>query len=562
MKKIFFQYLPALAIVLVIVSISIYLFEANHNTSTADDFEAAIDFVKEQKVLVQGEEYIADLPYNFAMEKFGTAVHVIDATKIGDLNGKVIEFISAYGRVVVAVDGETVFDYTPKSQKKLKSEGYQRLFVDLVPVVESSEAKMAKEITISYTSTVEIFDKHRIDGARVGEKVSIINMHIKEEGLFLIFNAMIITVGLLLWISGFFTGRKGKPKTVVGSTGAIALLIGSYLCLKTWTLHYFVSNPTFLYVTEYLVLAMIPLPFVFLAINHLDRRLRFLHILSMGSTLLNLFIQSISLLLGIFEPRQILALTHINIVIVTICIVIIFFFTDSKKYTSKNIILISMLPMLISAVVGVVSYNLITSISFVEVLTFGTIIFVGIQIHYVVGEYIKYRQSFILEGFYKKIAMEDMLTGLGSRMAYNQKIDYLSNNRDRIQTLLIVSIDISGLKDINNNYSHIEGDKILEYMGKSLKEVSEKFNASAYRVGGDEFIIFAVDRPATDSKKIIKELRIEADNYPHPHIKLSFGAGIEYVIVDNNTDISSLLNSVGVKMYQDKNTHYISRAGG
>lgn len=99
------------------------------------------------------------------------------------------------------------------------------------------------------------------------------------------------------------------------------------------------------------------------------------------------------------------------------------------------------------------------------------------------------------------ISRIDPLTKIGNRFAQNEKLASLTGN------YCIAFIDLDGLKKINDNLGHDEGDKILiataEIIQKELHDLG-----TVFRCGGDEFIIVA----SVDNCKEIKTLPIMLEN--------------------------------------------------
>ena len=81
-----------------------------------------------------------------------------------------------------------------------------------------------------------------------------------------------------------------------------------------------------------------------------------------------------------------------------------------------------------------------------------------------------------------KRAETDVLTGLFNRRRFISDMDkILKYNREGFYLALI---DIDNLKDLNNNYGHLKGDKYLEKLGEILNKTKQ---GTFYRTGGDEF---------------------------------------------------------------------------
>ena len=80
----------------------------------------------------------------------------------------------------------------------------------------------------------------------------------------------------------------------------------------------------------------------------------------------------------------------------------------------------------------------------------------------------------------------DLLTDLYNRQ---QLYSDIVKNKKNIKT--IISIDMNGLKKLNDTKGHAAGDKALMTIGKVLKK-NLSYKERAYRIGGDEFAVVAV----------------------------------------------------------------------
>ncbi len=95
----------------------------------------------------------------------------------------------------------------------------------------------------------------------------------------------------------------------------------------------------------------------------------------------------------------------------------------------------------------------------------------------------------------------DELTGCYNRRFLHYWIDNEIKRANRYVTkFALILIDLDNFRDINNNFGHLEGDKVLidftEFLRKSIREVD-----NLVRYGGDEFIILV---PNTNLKGAIE----------------------------------------------------------
>ena len=88
----------------------------------------------------------------------------------------------------------------------------------------------------------------------------------------------------------------------------------------------------------------------------------------------------------------------------------------------------------------------------------------------------------------EQMASHDTLTGLLNHAYAKKQI------RDRIESrpmgkFALVIVDMDHFKEANDNYGHMFGDRVLEYMANNLRK-SVRGGDIVARVGGDEFLIF------------------------------------------------------------------------
>ena len=140
----------------------------------------------------------------------------------------------------------------------------------------------------------------------------------------------------------------------------------------------------------------------------------------------------------------------------------------------------------------------------------------------------------------------DSLTGLLNRQAYGADTN---NNPENITSL--ISIDMNGLKTINDTQGHAAGDEAIETialcMNRALK--SRQF---AYRVGGDEFVIICRKTSEEDVLALIKRIeRNISDTGYHCSIGYSFNE-------NENKSIEDMLRESDMMMYEEKERYYES----
>lgn len=88
-----------------------------------------------------------------------------------------------------------------------------------------------------------------------------------------------------------------------------------------------------------------------------------------------------------------------------------------------------------------------------------------------------------------EIYVHDMLTGLYNRSGYYQALkEYMEKPELQEGYLHLISIDMDGMKRINDNYGHHEGDYAIKTMAQAILDCFSHPCISA-RFGGDEFFV-------------------------------------------------------------------------
>lgn len=143
----------------------------------------------------------------------------------------------------------------------------------------------------------------------------------------------------------------------------------------------------------------------------------------------------------------------------------------------------------------------------------------------------------------------DLLTGIRNRNAFETaKKRYTDHCTSSVSC---VYIDANGLHELNNVEGHHRGDEMLRLIADSLYKQFGIENV--YRIGGDEFVAFAVDEDLSSVEQKSDEIRrtIEDQGY-------FISLGVERQTADV-LDIDALVRHAEEKMYDDKTQYYASR---
>jgi diguanylate cyclase (GGDEF)-like protein/PAS domain S-box-containing protein len=159
-----------------------------------------------------------------------------------------------------------------------------------------------------------------------------------------------------------------------------------------------------------------------------------------------------------------------------------------------------------------------------------------------------------LEDTLRNSSLKDDLTGLLNRRGLlKQAAPYFDFARRQKEALLLLFIDLDGMKKINDEFGHNEGDNALINTAAILNRSFRSTDIIA-RLGGDEFTVLVTDLNA-DKEEAITRLNENLKAYnatePRGH-KLAFSIGVATLEPERMTCFEELLEQADQAMYEQK----------
>ena len=159
-----------------------------------------------------------------------------------------------------------------------------------------------------------------------------------------------------------------------------------------------------------------------------------------------------------------------------------------------------------------------------------------------------------LEETLRNSSLKDDLTGLFNRRGLlKQAAPYFDFARRQKETLLLLFIDLDGMKRINDEFGHNEGDNALINTATILNRSFRSSDIIA-RLGGDEFTVLVTDLNASKEDAIARlNENLKAYNASETcNHKLSFSIGVATLEPERMTCFEELLEQADQAMYEQK----------
>ncbi len=149
-----------------------------------------------------------------------------------------------------------------------------------------------------------------------------------------------------------------------------------------------------------------------------------------------------------------------------------------------------------------------------------------------------------------EVSYFDSLVGMRNRHSYRGMLERLEGVQ--LNTLGVVFVDINGLKVVNDNYGHKQGDAYIKKVGGFLKEL---YGDDAFRIGGDEFVVMFTDKSKAGFETKLEQLKafIARDEFPSAAIGVSWR--------DENCSLGAQIEIADRLMYKHKAEQYRKYAG-
>ena len=156
----------------------------------------------------------------------------------------------------------------------------------------------------------------------------------------------------------------------------------------------------------------------------------------------------------------------------------------------------------------------------------------------------------------ERLYVTDVLTGIYNRHGFYRNIgEVMRRSQKTGNPFAVISMDMDGLKGINDTYGHAEGDYALKKIGDFMRKATTSGEICA-RFGGDEFLIVLCSENASErADEIVNEIKSDIEyfnafgNKPY---YLNMSIGIYTKIADKTDTLDEYIRNADNLMYENK----------
>lgn len=153
---------------------------------------------------------------------------------------------------------------------------------------------------------------------------------------------------------------------------------------------------------------------------------------------------------------------------------------------------------------------------------------------------------------------KDPLTALGNRLRMREDLEVLRSRSERYgHSYAVVLCDVDFFKAYNDRYGHLAGDDVLRRVSQTISS-GLRGGDTAYRYGGEEFLIILPEQDAPSAAAIADRLRQAVQDLAIPHEEnppqnvVTISAGVAALPAAG--DLDDLLTKADAALYEAKRT--------
>ena len=163
-------------------------------------------------------------------------------------------------------------------------------------------------------------------------------------------------------------------------------------------------------------------------------------------------------------------------------------------------------------------------------------------------------KQYMLQAELGNLALVDELTSLYNRRGFMALAErQLKVGRRSGRGMMLIFIDLDGLKQINDWFGHPEGDRALKRTSEALGKTFRESDVIA-RLGGDEFAVLAIEASGDSEATIRARVRqyVKSISAAESRYAISLSIGVARFDPRSNTSIRELMAQADHAMYEQK----------
>ncbi|WP_394236368.1 GGDEF domain-containing protein [Niallia oryzisoli] len=158
----------------------------------------------------------------------------------------------------------------------------------------------------------------------------------------------------------------------------------------------------------------------------------------------------------------------------------------------------------------------------------------------------------------RQLTLVDELTKIPNRRGFQQYIQDRMAGATEKRAVSLMMLDIDSFKLFNDNYGHLEGDRVIQTVARTIQQLMESEGSILSRFGGEEFVVAVFDwerekvyQFAEKIRKSVYDTGIVHEFSPVTN-RVTVSIGVDTGDVVHMLDIEGLLENADNALYEAK----------
>ena len=188
----------------------------------------------------------------------------------------------------------------------------------------------------------------------------------------------------------------------------------------------------------------------------------------------------------------------------------------------------------------------------IELIILGILVFSIVSTVALVDNFLREYRNKTLQYMREKLVYKDILTSMKNRQSFEKQLKQDDENINDFNSYWAISIDLSDIKYINNNFGYSHGDRLIQNLADSIEDTFEDIG-NCFRIGGDEFIVLIKNEPKEKVERYIELFQSVITSYNQLHdIKMITSIGYDSYKYGYDKSIFDLVSRTDYMMCKNK----------
>lgn len=454
-------------------------------------------------------------------------------------------FIMNHYGIKVYLDGVLMFQHT-KQDLKFPTNNSLGLLCFSVPIGTDYQGK---ELRLELDPMLDTPTQRYLPEVYFGDYPTMVHrLYMENLPYTILANAIIFLAIILFAVGGVHAQIREKCLNLV----IFAVVLVLYCLTENLFVVHMIASPYLMYVCHYFCLAIVPIFPILAYKNKFSPSSQKIFWVFIFAAITNCTIQMFLHFFGIKDVQKMFRFSHLCCMIPVITTFLLLI--RERKNPEIQHVCLETMPFLCGVVLDFIMYHKfyqnspqwhVTSLYS----SFGILITLMIVIYEIRKATEQIQKESLQSEVFKEMAYKDALTGLPNRAAFEKEIQEIVTHKKSNTNTLVLSIDLNGLKKVNDTMGHQAGDNLIKRGADILQSCLSQYGC-VFRIGGDEFYAFLynVDELEWETIKDYFQQELKRMN-KNEKIPLSISIGCAVV---HKKYIQQCIQLADERMYEEK----------